>query len=435
MDVVVQRMRIGVGLVAAVAVAAGAFGVGSAPAAVTAPIQLLVPQGTAFAVLGYDCGGIKEHAYATGFDTSLDPAAGYPTGDVFLTTTCSAGGRGGHTFTVSAWTSETWDLTGALLSYSKLSAAPSVDPSLVATDAPSGNEVYNQAGATPTAWLQLAPTFTPRPRVTSVSATLGPATGGTSVTISGDAFTAATGVYFGTTPAASFTVNSDTSITAVSPADTSGISPDVTDVTVVSDGGASFKSTNDEFTVYGRPSVSGVKPKRGPLSGGYYVTVTGTNFLGTTGVSDGDTSTAFQVIDNSTLRVYIVPGETAGDSTAISVTSAGGTSAATPADVFTYNPPAKVALSPLTGVPGTTVTAKGAYFFTGETVRVAYLTGLPAPAPAAVTICTTTTNANGAFTCTGKVPGTLRAGAVGPHVVKAIGARGDLASTTTFKRQ
>ncbi len=423
-----------IALGAAVVALASVFGVGSAPAAVTAPIQLVVPQGTAFAVLGYDCGGIKEHAYATGFDPSIDPAAGYPTGDVFLTTTCSAGGRGGRTFTVTAWTSDTWDLTGALLSHSKLAAAPAVDPGLVATDSVSGNEVYNQAGGVPTAWLQLAPTFTPRPRVTSISSTLGPATGGTSVTVSGDAFTAATRVYFGTAPAASVVVNSDTSITAVSPADTSGVSPDITDVTVVSDGGASFASASDQFTFYGRPSVSGVSPKRGPLGGGYYVTVTGTNFLGTTGVSDGDTPTAFQVIDNSALSVYIIPGETAGDQTAITVTSPGGTSPTTAADEFTYNPPAKVALSPLKGLPGTTVKAKGAYFVGGETVIVSYLTGLSAPAPESVTICTATTAVNGAFGCKGKIPGKARAGAKGVHVIEATGAVGDVAKTT-FKRQ
>ena len=123
-------MRISIGLSAVVAALAGVFGVGSAPAAATAPLPLLVPQATAFAVLGYDCGGIKEHAYATGFDTSIDPAAGYPTGDVFLTTTCSAGGRGGNTFTVTAWTSDTWDLTGALLSHSVLAGAPAVDAAL-----------------------------------------------------------------------------------------------------------------------------------------------------------------------------------------------------------------------------------------------------------------------------------------------------------------
>ena len=213
-------------LVAAAAVVLGVTGLvlpASSAGAASSPIQLLVPQGTAFSVLGYDCGGIGENAYATGFDSTIDPLAGYPTGDVFLTTTCSAG-KGTH-FTVTAWTSDTWDLTGALLSYSVLSGAPTVNPNFSTTDPPTGNQVYNttnfhcttQTWTVPDACLQLASSFTPRPRVTGISATQGPATGGTSVTISGDGFTAATNVYFGSIPAAGYTINSDTSITAVAP--------------------------------------------------------------------------------------------------------------------------------------------------------------------------------------------------------------------------
>jgi len=429
---------LGIGIGALTVTVAGMFWIGSAPAAATTPLPLLVPQGTAFAILGYDCGGIAEHAYATGFDTSIDPAAGYPTGDVFLTTTCSAGGKGGHEFTVSAWTSDTWDLTGALLSHSVLSGAPTVDPNLSATDPPTGNQLYNttnfgctsQTGTVPRACLQLAPTFTPRPRVTGISSTQGPATGGTSVTLSGDAFSAATKVYFGTTPAPSFTVNGDTSITAVSPVDASGVSPHTTDVTVVSAGGGSFTSSSDRFTAYGRPSISKVSPNRGPLGGGYYVTVTGKNFVGTSGVNDGDTPTAFQVIDNSTLSVYIVPGDTPGDQIGITVTSPGGTSPATAADQFSYNPPARVALSPLKGLPRAAIRATGAHFVSGERVTVAYLTGLSAPYPPSVTICAATTTTSGAFVCHGKIPRKARAGALGLHSIEATGSKGDLAGTT-----
>jgi hypothetical protein len=432
--------RVGAGVMALAAVVLGLSWVGSAGAS-AAPIQLLVPQGTAFSVLHYDCGGIGESAYATGFDTAIDPAAGYPTGDVLLKTTCSAGGKGGHSFTVTAWTSDTWDLTGALLSYSVLSGSPSVDPSFTATDPPTGNQVYNttnfnctsQAGAVPSACLQLAPTFTARPRVTGISSTQGPATGGTNVTISGDAFTQATAVYFGTTPAASYTINSDTSITAVSPNDTSGTSPDTVDVTVVSAGGTSFTSSDDQFTSYGQPSVTGVNPNRGPIAGGYYVTVTGTDFLGTTGVKDGDTPTAFQVIDNSTLSVYIVPGEAAGDQVDIIVTSPGGTSPVTSDDQFTYSAPASpasVVVSPTTGLPGKAVKVKGTRFAGGESVSVVYSTGLSAPSPSQVTICTGSTTSTGAFVCKGKIPAKAAAGALGSHSIVATGTTGDSASTT-----
>ena len=425
----VRRMSIGVSSLAAVML--GMVWVGSAAAAAS-PIQLLVPQGTAFSILHYDCGGIKEQAYANGFDTSIDAAAGYPTGDVFLKTTCS-GGKGTQ-FTVTAWTSDTWDLTGALLSYTVLSGAPTVDPNFSATDPPTGNLLYNttnfnctsQVGVVPNACLQLAPTFTPRPRVTGISPTYGPATGGTSVTIAGDAFTAATNVYFGTTAAASVTVNGDTSITAVSPLESAA----TVDVTVVSPGGTSFTSSNDKFTFYGQPSVTGVSPNRGPLSGGYWVSVTGTHFVGTTGVMEGDNATGFQVVNDTTLSVYILPGDVGGDTVDIVVTSPGGTSPITAADQFTYNPPVSVAISPVKGLPGTAVKVSGAHFANGETVTVVYLTGLSAPKPTWVKICSATTTATGAFVCKGKIPGTTTAGAKGLHYIQATAAVGGSAYTT-----
>jgi hypothetical protein len=306
-----------------------------------------MPQGTAFSVLGHDCGGIKEYAYVTGFDNSLDPAAGYPTGYVQLSTRCGSRGPG---TTYTAWTADTWDLTGALLSYSVYSGTPSVDPGFSATDPRTGNQISNSAspcpgtggtGSTAYACLQWASTFTPRPRVTAITPVIGPATGGASVTIYGDGFTAATGVEFGGTPAAGFTVNSDNSITAVSPADTSGTNPHTVDLTVVSPGGTSFKSSKDQFTSYIRPTITGVSPNHGGIYGGYYVTVSGTNFIGTTAVMAGDTATGWQVISNTAMSVYIPASDSgAGDSISISITSPGGTSPNTPADTFTYTAPA-----------------------------------------------------------------------------------------------
>ena len=79
------------------------------------------------------------------------------------------------------------------------------------------------------------------PTITSISATSGPITGGTSVVITGTNLTAAT-IKFGTTNVTNYTVNSDTEITAVSPA---GINGKV-NVTVTTAGGTT-NSTN-EFT-------------------------------------------------------------------------------------------------------------------------------------------------------------------------------------------
>jgi hypothetical protein len=190
-------VRRAVALVFIIAViSAGAGGAGAAAQAqVVAPIQLVLPQGDAFAFLGHSCGGIQEQTYATGFDTTT----GFPTGDVYAKTSCGGSGRGGgyHVTTYSAWISVTWDFTGAVLTYAKVTTV-SVDPGLTTFDS-NGNEVYN---ASNNAYLLLADGYVPTPRVTGISTSAGPAAGATSVTITGDAFTAATQVYFGTTPAA-----------------------------------------------------------------------------------------------------------------------------------------------------------------------------------------------------------------------------------------
>ncbi len=432
--------KLGMVLGATVVALLGLFVIGEGHAAAApSQISLVVPQGTAFSVLHYDCGGIKELAYVTGFDNTVDPSAGYPTGYVYLTTTCSAGK--GTDFTVDSWTVDTWDLTGALLSYSVATPDPNPPSPLSTTDPLTGNQIYDSAspcpglggtGSTAYACLNWASTFTPRPGVTAISPGFGPATGGTSVTISGDGFTAATAVDFGST-SAQFTVNSDTSITAVSPADTSGTSPDTFDVTVVSAGGTSFTTSSDQFTTYVQPTITGVNPSRGPAGGGYYVTVTGTNFTGTTSVNVGDTVTAFQVLDDNTLSVYI-PGSDSGpgDSTSISVTSPGGTSPKTSADHFTYNAPASLTVTPAKGRPGKTVKASGSNFIGGETVTVVYSTGLPAPAPSQVTVCTGATSSTGAFVCMGKIPTKAKAGAKGVHFIVASGAAGGSDSASTM---
>jgi large repetitive protein len=73
--------------------------------------------------------------------------------------------------------------------------------------------------------------------------------GGTSVTITGTNFSGATSRKFGSTNAASYAVNSETSITAVSSAGTGTV-----DVTVTTPNGISATSSADQFT-YAAPTV------------------------------------------------------------------------------------------------------------------------------------------------------------------------------------
>jgi hypothetical protein len=60
------------------------------------------------------------------------------------------------------------------------------------------------------------------PTITAVTPSSGPIAGGTTVVLTGKSFTGMTILQFGSVAAPSFTVNSDTQITAVSPAQSSG---------------------------------------------------------------------------------------------------------------------------------------------------------------------------------------------------------------------
>ena len=81
------------------------------------------------------------------------------------------------------------------------------------------------------------------PTVSGINPTCGPAAGGTSVTITGTSFIGATGVSFGSTAANDFTVNSDTQITAHSPASSSTVN-----VTGTTPNGTSATSVSAQFT-------------------------------------------------------------------------------------------------------------------------------------------------------------------------------------------
>lgn len=335
--VMITRIAIAAVLFATVGIESAASG--------TSTTSLLVPQSTAFSILGHSCGGIQEQALATGFE----PTSGYPTGDVYLQTRCGGSGRGGgyRTTTYSAWVGVTWDYTGAVVSSELLAGAPTnVDPTFTAVDS-FGNEVYNQLNAVNVlpanctvgntsycsyrAYLILAPTFVPPPRVTSVSVTSGPVAGGTTVTVTGTGLTGASAVSFGGTPAASFTVNADTSITAVSPAATAG----TVDLTVTTAGGTSAPNSSDQFTFIAAPAVSGLSPDSGAVSGGTLVTITGTNFIEVTAVNFGETPAGFTVNDDSSITA-VSPAAEAADTVHVTVVTVGGMSATSAADEFTY---------------------------------------------------------------------------------------------------
>jgi hypothetical protein len=97
------------------------------------------------------------------------------------------------------------------------------------------------ATSTPTT-LVSAPVLAPA--ITAISPASGPTAGGTTVTIIGSGFTGATKVAFGSVPATSFNVVSDTTVTAVSPAQGAA----TYDISVTAPGGTSATVSADAYT-------------------------------------------------------------------------------------------------------------------------------------------------------------------------------------------
>jgi hypothetical protein len=156
--------RVAGSAVVSVLVMIGVLGLAPAAGAATTT-QLFLSQGAAFSLLGHSCGGIQEHAYATGFGSG-----GYPTGDVYMQTRCGGSGRGGgyKTTTYSAWATVTWDWYGGTRSFARLEGPAEVSTTFSAEDA-FGDRVYNTTTA---AYLETTspPVVAPAPP-TGVTAT------------------------------------------------------------------------------------------------------------------------------------------------------------------------------------------------------------------------------------------------------------------------
>jgi hypothetical protein len=173
---------------------------------------------------------------------------------------------------------------------------------------------------------------TSAPIVTALSPNFGNISGGNSVTITGSGFTGTTAVDFGSTVATSFTVSSDMSLTAVSPAGTA----QTVDVTVVNSLGTSAANSADHFMYYSTPVITGLSAVSGSTLGGTNVTITGSGFTGTTAVGFGSTPAISFTASGDKSITAISPAGAAG-TVNITVTNPVGTSASSLADEFTYS--------------------------------------------------------------------------------------------------
>jgi len=204
-------------------------------------------------------------------------------------------------------------------------------------------------------------TYGTLPIVIAINPATGPIGGGQAVTITGVNFTGATSVTIGGVAAAIGTVSA-TTITATTPAHAAG----VVDVVVTTPSGS---GTGTGFYTYVNPlavTVTLISPAVGPLVGGQAVTVTGTNFTGTTAVTIGGVAAMNVVVVGPTTITATTPAHAAGVVNVVVTTPSG---SGTGTNLYTYaTVPIVTAISPATGPIGggqaVTITGQN---FTGAT--------------------------------------------------------------------
>jgi IPT/TIG domain/G8 domain len=233
--------------------------------------------------------------------------------------------------------------------------------------------VSTAAGTTAlTSSTQFTVTAASAPSISSLGTSTGSTAGGTSVAINGSNFTGVYQVSFGGVPAASWTFNSDSSITAVAPPQAAG----TPDVKVVTTAGVSASGSGDQFTytAASAPSVTSLATTSGSTGGGTLVTINGANFTGATAVTFGTV-----VVNNFTLNsdssISLYSPSQAAATVHVTVTTPSGTSSTSGADQFTYNAAAAPAITglatstgPTTGGTAFTILGSGFTGATGVTV-------------------------------------------------------------------
>jgi primosomal replication protein N len=143
--------------------------------------------------------------------------------------------------------------------------------------------------------------FAYTPTIASTTPGTGAQAGGESVTITGTGFTDATEVLFGTTPAASFTVQNATTINATTPAGVGQV-----DVVVQHPGGDVTLTNAFAYT----PTIASVNPTSGSEAGGDLVTITGTGFIDAQRVTFGGTDGTSVTVVNATTITVLTPAGT-----------------------------------------------------------------------------------------------------------------------------
>ncbi len=201
------------------------------------------------------------------------------------------------------------------------------------------------------------------PSIREMEPMSGPASGGNKVHIYGSNFygvelAGSSGVTFGGVDALSYYVESSGYIKAYAPA---GVEGTTVQVQVNAAGGSTPNTEADDYTYMPLPTITEVSPAAGPTTGGVQVTITGANFEGVSNVTFGGVAAQEWWKESATMLKAVIPAHAAG-TVRVKVYAAGGYTADTAADDFTYVATTAVQQNdPKLGYLGTWADARSAY--------------------------------------------------------------------------
>jgi hypothetical protein len=188
---------------------------------------------------------------------------------------------------------------------------------LIEATSPSGTGTVNVTVTNPNGSTSINGfTYTTPAIISSISPTAGPSSGGNSVIITGSGFSTTTGVFCGNT-SASFTIDSDTQVTAIAPSGTGEVFISLTN--------AVSTSNTETYDYINQPVITDLNPDYSPTIGNNYVTITGTDLSQTTAVDFSNQASGSFYINSDTQVVAIVPVPGTG-TVNVTVTTPGGTS-------------------------------------------------------------------------------------------------------------
>lgn len=216
--------------------------------------------------------------------------------------------------------------------------------------------VTNPAGTSATSAADQFTYTAPVPTATALFPGVGPTAGGTQVTVDGTLFVAGqTSVTIGgaVIPPASVTVQNANVLTFITPPHAAGN----VSVTVTAPGGTTAPVPGGfSYRAPLNPVVTAVSPSSGSTAGGTSVTITGTGFTAVTGVSFGSAAATSFTVNSSTSITAVAPAGSAGIVDVRVTSRFFGMSPIGAADEFTYQVPAPVCTTTITGTHSTRLT-------------------------------------------------------------------------------